>query len=340
MPSSSSRHPVGIDVSKATLDACLLVASRSRLKRFANTPAGIGALLTWLQAEAGGPVHVCLEATGTYHDALARCLSEAGVALSVLPSSRLPAFRASEGKRSKTDAQDAVLLAQYCQQKTPALWQPLRAEVEHLRMQLARIEDLDHMRQQERNRLENGRLDETVRAQIQQHQQQLKDWRTQMLREAIDWVQAHEDLAVAFAHLQTQKGIGALTALRLLSLLGSDGGRFASPRQVVAFVGLDVVERQSGTSVHGRGHISKQGSGAVRKWLGMCALVAKRWDPDMHQWAEELAARGKCASQIRVAIMRKLLHVAYGLLKHQQEYDPTRAFPTHYASAKELTPAA
>jgi transposase len=328
---------VGIDVSKATLDVGLYQGSRAKKHRFANQASGFESLVDWLHTQAKGcELHVCLEATATYHDAVARFLHDVGIKVSILPSSRLPAFRESEGKRSKTDEQDALLLARYGEQKQPVGWEPLPSEQEHLQVLMQRLEALDKMSQQERNRLENSRLPASIREQIQQHRQQMATWRKELLKEAISWVKAHEELNQGFAFLLSQKGIGPLSALRMLCLLGSDSSRFSGSRQVVAYVGMDVVERQSGTSVRSRGHISKRGSGSVRKWLAMCALVARRWDPDMQQWAEELKARGKCAKQIQVAIMRKLLQVSYGLLKHQQAYERQTAWPTHGPTAPAL----
>lgn len=333
---------VGIDVSKATLDVCLRLGKRERLRRFANTRDGFTELVEWLHKQAGSEnaVHICLEATGTYHDALAQFLYQQGIRVSVLSSAILPAFRKSEGFRTKTDRQDARLLALLCQQKKPAGWKPMPEEQEHLQMLLERVEDLELQKQQEKNRLENSRLSVFVVAQIQEHVDLLEQWRKQTLEEIASWVESHKDLQKALKLLLTLKGVGELTAYRLLGLLGADGSRFESAPQVVAFVGLDVVEKESGTSVRGGRHISKKGSSQVRKWLALPAQVAKRWDPDMRQWAEELAARGKCFKQIRVACMRKLLHLAYGILKHEQEYDRSLAWPGHQPVQKEARAAA
>ena len=109
--------------------------------------------------------------------------------------------------------------------------------------------------------------------------------------------------------------------------------RFESVEQVVAFAGLDPCEQQSGTSVHGQSRISKQGSGQVRKWLYQCALVMKRWDQDVKQWADQLRARGKAKKQVIVAVMRKLLHIIYGVWKSGMDYNARLSFPSHYQTA-------
>jgi transposase len=329
MPSFS---PVGVDLAKANFEVGLLPSPgqrRSSVRRFANTQVGFDAALVWMQSRSPHPVHVCLEATGTYHDGLTQFLIQAGVRVSVIPSSRLPAFRTSEGKRSKTDEQDAVLLARYCQQKQPSAYEPPSPELLALRQLLERYEDLQALLQQEANRRENSRWDDFVCRQIQQHLQQLETWQQETLQQALELVSQQSQLHDAFLRLQQLKGVAQLTALRLVALLGPDGKRFGCARQLIAYVGLDVVERQSGTSVHGQGKISKQGPSHVRKWLALPAQVAMRWDPDMRQWSQELEMRGKCFKLRRVAAMRKLLHLAYGLLKHEQDYDRQVAWPTH-----------
>jgi len=339
MEPSSLVHPVGIDVSKNTLDVAIATTSRPVTSRFANHRHEFPVLLEWLHTRASGPLHVCLEATSTYHDELVAFLLSHDIRLSVLPSARLKPFRESEGIRSKTDKLDAILLARYCQQKHPAAFVPVPEELAHMRVLLSRLSELADLRQQEGNRLENGRLDATIRAQITDHLRLLKTWHTQMLKQIRAWIKTHPELQQAVKLLQTIPGIGERSSWQLVAILGADASRFASAHQLVVYVGLDVAKKDSGKQIKA-GHITKQGSSQVRACLGMGALVSKRWDPDMKQWASELTGRGKKSRQVRVAIMRKLLHIAYGVLKHQKPYDPSHAWPTHAQGAKEEKQAA
>jgi transposase len=332
MESSDVMHPVGIDVSKNTLDVAILSASRPLTSRFPNRRQDFAALLSFLQMRATGPLHVCLEATSTYHDELVAFLIEQGVRVSVLPSARLKAFRISEGIRSKTDKLDAVLLARYAQQKQPAASVPVPQELAHLRMLLGRLGDLTNLCHQEHSRLENQRLDATIRAQINEHLQLLSE----LIRA---WITTQEDLQPAVSLLRTIPGIGERTAWHLVGILGADASRFGSAHQLVVYTGLDVARSDSGKQIKA-GHITKQGPSHVRACLGMCAIVSKRWDPDMKRWAAELTRRGKKSRQVRVAIMRKLLHLATGVLKHQEPYDRSCAWPTHTLASEEVKPAA
>lgn len=321
--------PVGIDVSKDTLELALLTASRPLCGRWANTPDGFVDLLVWLRQHACGPLQVCLEATGTYHDALVTFLLQQGIGISVLPSNRLKAFRESEGLRSKTDKLDAILLARYCQQKQPALFVPVPDELMALREKLTRLSQLEEMRQQECNRLGNARLESSSRAQIDEHIHLLSRWIKDQLSQIRTWIkqEEHEGLARAVKLLRSIPGIGERSSWHLVAVLGTDASRFPDARHLVLYAGVDVIRRDSGKRKAGQ--ISKRGPAKLRACLGMAAIVSKRWDAHMGQWAAQLSARGKKSRQVRVAMMRKLLHLAYGVLKSQQTYDPRRAWPTH-----------
>jgi transposase len=335
-----SSQAVGIDVSKATLDIALLQAPLVLSKRLANQRSDFDSALRWMQAHANGPLHVCVEPTGTYHDQLVAYLREQGVKVSIVVPSRIAAFRRSEGSRHKTDKQDAILLASFCQQKQPAASVAVAEDLTHLRMLLSRLDQLARMQQAERNRLENGRVDESIRAQIGEHRQTLNTWCKQLQEQIRTWIKEHEPMSKAMKLLRSIKGIGEVSGWYLLAIIGPDASRFPSAYQLTVYLGLDVVKHESGTSVRGVGHISKQGSPRVRGVLGMCAIVAKRWDPDMNQWAGELTGRGKKGLVVRVAMMRKLLSIAYGVLKSQKPYDRSRAWPTHQHGSQEEPQAA
>ena len=330
---SSTLSPIGIDVSKLTLDIRLLRGEKLCKQHVANTPEGFEQFQQWLMRQGVKQAHVCVEATGTYSDAIARYCYEQGHQVSVINPAWLAAFRVSEGKHSKTDGQDAVLLARYCQQKRPLLWQPTPDEVQEMQGLVQRLDDLEQARQQERNRLENSRWTPRLREQIEENirrfdeqMEQVKAW----IAEELDKEQSRQMQQIV-THLESIIGIGRLSAVRVVSTL-VDLTRFASVEQVVAYVGVAPCERQSGTSVHGAASISKTGRAQLRKWLYMCAIVSKRWDADMRRWAEELEARGKTKKQVLVAVMRKLLHIIYGCGNHSADYDPRLAFPSHYAS--------
>jgi transposase len=326
--------PVGIDVAKLTLEVRVLLPEPATgpFKRFANQQEGLAQLQDWLLRQNYTQVHACLEATSTYSDLVAHFLYEQGHQVSLANPARVAAFRTSEGIRTKTDRHDALLLARFCAQKRPALWSPTPPAVQQLQVLLAHLDDLQAMRQQERNRLENLRLDALTRQSLLEHIGWLQAQIEHTLQRAAALVEQTSALAEPCAHLDSIPGIAQVTAMRLYSVF-FDLHRFSHAPKLVAHAGLCVAEENSGTSVHRRASISKVGNAQIRKWLYMSALALLHHDPDFVRWVGELKARGKPNKVIIVAIMRKLLHLVHGVLKSGQDYDPCKAFPSHYASA-------
>ena len=151
---------LGIDVAKLKLDVVLRLGQRAIHQVFAHTPEGFAALDAWLLSFGltASQVRICLEATGSYSDAVALDLFARGYPLSVLNPAVLVAYRRSQNIRSKTDKLDAHLLARYAQEKQPRAYKPLPAEIVTLRALLHHRDDVQQMLRQERNRLEAGRM--------------------------------------------------------------------------------------------------------------------------------------------------------------------------------------
>jgi transposase len=121
-------------------------------------------------------------------------------------------------------------------------------------------------------------------------------------------------------------GIGRVTAAALLGEYGNCS-QFTHGRQLGAMAGLSVRQHDSGTSVHGKPRITKQGSAAVRRALYWPAVAAIRCDPTLHAFAERLAAKGKAGLQIICAVMRKLLERFFAVLHTRTPYDPAYQSP-------------
>jgi transposase len=318
---------LGIDIAKKKFDVALLRPDATyRAKAFANTPAGHAGLLTWIARQHAGPVHACLEATGTYGDALAAAMADAGYVVSIINPAVIEAYGRSQLTRTKTDATDARLIARYCAREHPPTWVPLPREIRELQALVRRLDALEGMRTQERNRLAAEPTDAAVGASIQHVIDVLED-EMQDLRERI---RAHFDQHPDLRHqrdlLTTIPGIGATTAAVLLAEFGGLG-RFRQARSCVAFSGLNPRQRESGTSVHGTARLSKVGSGALRKALYFPALAALRHNPIVQALRERLRARGKHRMVIVGAAMRKLVHLAFGVLKTGEPFRADYARP-------------
>lgn len=312
---------LGIDVSKGKFDVALRRADgRGRSRAFANSDAGFQQLLRWLRGLGVEPVHACLESTGTYGLALASFLHQAGYRVSVVNPACIKAFADSELSRAKTDRVDAKVIARFCGAMQPALWQPPATQVSQLQGLVRRLESVQQMVRQERNRLEPPGISEPVRASLQRTLVMLEAEREQVRKQIADHIDQHPDLRGRRDLLCSIPGIGEATAAWLLSEMCSI--EFARARQLAAYAGLVPAPRQSGTSVRGRGRLSKRGNARLRRALYWPAIVAMRHNPILRSFAQRLLNAGKPKLVVIAAVMRKLLHLAFGVLKHQRPFDP------------------
>ena len=313
---------LGIDVAKATLDVALIKDQKKpRHKVFANTVAGHQQLLCWLSDNGAPAVHACMEATGTYAEAVAMALADAGHSVSLVNPALVKAFGQSQLSRTKTDKADAQLIARFCQMHQPPPWTPPAPEVRQLQALVRRLEALEEMRLMESNRLAAGAPQGPVQTSLQEHIAFL-DEQIQLTKQQIrDHIEGHTALKSRKDLLVSIPGVADTTAAVLLAEL-LDVSLFDSARQVAAFAGLVPRIRQSGSSVRGRCCLSKVGSSRLRKALYFPAIAALRFNPLVKALGERLKERGKAKMAVVGAAMRKLLHLCYGVLKSQRPFDP------------------
>jgi transposase len=313
---------LGIDIAKLKFNVCLIqISGKLKHKVFPNTAAGFAQLREWLSTQRVKRIHACLEATGAYGDSLSLFLHQAGHTVSVINPAAIKAFAQSRLSRTKTDRVDAELIARFCLAQAPPAWTPLPQEVRELQALVRRLESLIEMRVMEENRLSSGITVDVVRASVEELLSHLNTQikRTEeLIREHIN---SHPTLKQQSALLDSIPGIAATTAALLLSEI-TDITQYRSARQVAAYAGLVPRERQSGTSLRGRTRLSKIGNARLRRALYFPAITALRCSPFFKAWAKGLQERGKCKMSVICAVMRKLLHLAYGVLKSEQPFDP------------------
>lgn len=313
---------LGIDVSKNSVDVALISqVGKPRHKVFTNNAMGHQELLDWLGQHSSDAVHACLEATGTWATDVALALQQAGHRVSLVNPAQIHAFGRSGLKRTKTDKADALLIARFCQMHQPPIWTPLAPPVQQLQELVRRLEHLVEMCRMEENRLTSGGLYALVQKDLEEHVAQLQARIEKTRRQIKDHIDDNPDLKKQAKLLESIPGIGEATAALLLAELGHIK-QFKSARQVAAFAGLVPRIRESGSSVRVRSRLSKVGSSRLRKALYFPAITALRFNPLIKAFGLRLSAQGKSKMLIVGAAMRKLLHLAYGILKAQQPFDP------------------
>ena len=315
---------LGIDIAKATFEAALQRANgKWKTTRGPNTPTGHAQLVAWLQHHATAPVHACLEATGTYGEALATALVAAGSTVSVVNPAAVHAFAASQLRRAKTDRVDAQILAQFAAAHRPPAWTPPPAELRELQELVRRIDALEQMLVQERNRFASGGTSATVRASIAATIAHFEAAIDALLTQIQTHFDQHPPLRAQRDLLTSIPGIGEKTAARVLAA-SRDPAQFASARQYAAFSGLVPRPVESGT-LRGKPRIARLGSARLRRTLYFPALTALRHNPVLRAFQQRLALKHKPKMVIVAAAMRKLLHLIYGVLKSKRPFDPAIA---------------
>jgi transposase len=309
---------LGIDVSKAKLDAALLLPNgKFKSKVFANDAAGFAALLQWLVGHT--PLHICMEATGSYHEALACFLSDQGLAVSVVNPLLVKRFAEASRLRNKTDGGDAKCLALFCQAQRPQRWQAPSLAVRALQALVARLETLQAMRQAECNRLEvaHSSVAESVRQVISD----LDEAIAQVKAQIVSTIDDDPDLKQRASLLQSIPGLGDKTIPQLLAYIGRPE-RFKSVKALTAFAALTPLIRQSGTSLDKRSGTHPMGHHQLKRALYFPAMVAARYNPLVAVFWNRLKAQNKPGKVIVVACMHKLLAIAFGVLRSGKPFDP------------------
>jgi len=311
---------LGIDVAKAKLDCALLRDGKYRHKTVQNHAAGFAELLVWLtRQQVAGPLPVCLEATSVYWEGVAQFLAEAGHVVAVINPALAKAHAQSCGLRSKTDAVDARLLADFCREKRPPAWQPPSPNEQALRALVLRHQALVEMRTQETNRLGTARqvVGDSLREHLQWLDAELKRIEQAIARQIDD----DPDLRGKRDLLDSIPGLGERTIATLLAYLGQMR-RFARAGEFVAFAGLSPRLHESGSSIRARPRLSKVGHAFLRRALYMPAMVTLWRTAWGRAFRDRLAANGKPSKLIIGAMMRKLAQVAFGVLKSGRAFDP------------------
>jgi len=330
-------NDVGVDVdSKALVCAMQRAGQRLPLASFANTAAGHKKFIRWA-TKGACPARVCLEATGIYSLDFALALHHAkNVEVMVVNPRAIKDFVRACMQRAKTDAVDAGGILDYLERMPFAAWQPPAREILELQAINRRSDQLHTELTREKNRRHAvefaGASADAIAHDIEVNIHHLQRRIERMQESGLQLVHRVPALAAKLAHLVSAKGIGEASAMRILAELLVLPEDLAAP-QWVAHAGLDPRPYESGTSIHRPRRISKVGNRHLRAALYMPALVAIQHEPNVRAFYNKLVAAGKKPMQAVVAVMRKLLHAIWGMLKHDQDFDGEKFFNIAIKSA-------
>lgn len=328
-----TKQSVGIDIAKLSFVACIAkMLSDHRIiftdsRTFDNNKTGYNQFLKWVRKHTDNNLGLLynMEATGVYYESLAYHLHSLKKDISVVLPNKASHYTKSLNVKSKTDEIDAQVLAQMGCERNLRKWTPPKEIFRELKA-LGRLHNtLGHDKTMSINRLKQIKsgykpLSEAVKI----HQTSIKRIKKQqdlVITKMIGLAKTDKKIWIKMCNLTTIYGIAIKTVLVVVSELNGFT-MINNVRQLVSFCGLDVVETQSGTSINGKGRISKKGNSFVRGALFMPAMSATRGDTEISQNYHRLVANGKNKKVALIAIERKLLILMYTLWNSELPYNP------------------
>ncbi|MFQ3000796.1 IS110-like element ISNgo3 family transposase [Neisseria meningitidis] len=310
---------IGLDISKDTIDATLHKTNGSiHYIKFKNNDDGLKQFRLWIKGNRIRKVYIGMEATGIYYEKAADMLSSY-YTVYVINHLKIKDYGKSRFNRTKTDKADSNLIADYIKRHQDTLIPYQIPQNKALQKLINLKNQLQQQQKQIKNRLHSTEEDfirnihQDLIDTIQDKMEQVKIAISEQIKKQTDYNH--------YRNLQTIPSIGKDTASVLYAQLTEK--HFKTANQFVSYAGLSPAIIQSGTSVRGRGRLSRYGNRRLKSTLYMPALCAYRFNA-FPKLINNLKKAGKPKMVIIVAIMRKLAKLAYYIVKTGQPYDAER----------------
>lgn len=318
-----SKAFLGIDVSKSELVVALLKDNYTFSKnKFTNDPKGFKRLVKWLNKQRVNVVKICMESTGHYSTVIADFLYMKSYKVYVINPICIKSFAKSKLSRTKTDEEDAEIIAEFISKIDSIAYKPMSPESREVRCMYRCIIDLKKQHADVINHLENEALLPKAVCTVWKKLKRHLETQIEILEMSIEALLIKsKELFQHFKNLQTIPGIGKTTAIAILAEM-PDISSFKSARQLAAYAGLVPQHKVSGSSIRGRSKLSKLGSSKLRKAMYFPAITAKKHNPLFENFCKNMQNKGKPAMVIVGAIMRKLIHIIFGVMKNNATFDP------------------
>lgn len=327
-----TRQAVGIDVAQKELVVCLgrmhedWTTELYGHKCFANTEKGYLSLIMWVKKMTDDTIAIrfVMEATGVYHESFAYFLDEKGYNLSIILPNKISNYARSLDTKTVTDKTASEAITMFGLERKLENWNRPKEIFKKLRQLTRERDQVVQARTVAKNQLHaEGAEAEPNERSIARIKQQITVFNGQekQIREDIEGL-LKKDTGVkeTIDLICTIPGVGSLTAATVLA--ETNGFELIrNKRQLASYAGLDIKEKQSGTSVRGKSKISKKGNKYLRKAMHMPALAAKRHDEHFKAVFVRLISRHGIKMKAVVAVQRKLLEMIYAIYKTNVPYD-------------------
>jgi transposase len=297
-------------------------------KAFANTTKGFQQLLKWIADISSQKTTVLyvMEATGVYHEKLAYHLVANDCHVSIVLPNKVNAFAKTCPSKKQDDNQASKVLAEFGCVKQLDEWQPPHPLFVNLK-QLTREKG---QLQQELTLIKNQLHAEQTKAVTSATSIKRMKARAKLIEKQVAEVESEinervsQDASVKekIDKVCTIPGVGLQTAITVIAETAGFH-LIRNSRQLVSYAGLDVVQKQSGTSVRGRSHISKRGNPHLRQCLYFPSFTAVKYNMPMQNLYHRITERQAIKMKGYVAVQRKMLMLIYTLWKKNEAYQPS-----------------
>lgn len=295
-------------------------------KVFKNNDSGVKLLVDWVNklTDYEVPVRYVMEATGVYHQKFAYYLVDNGCEISIVLPNKISNYIRTLELKTITDKTCSQAIAQFGLERKLDKWTKPKSIYKELQ-QLTRERD---QIVQERSVIKNQIHAEKTESEPNQKSLERMQARIRFLNsqekeikaDITDIVNKDSDLKQVINNITTIPGVGELTAAIVLA--ETNGFELIRNKsQLSSYAGLDVKEKQSGTSVKGKPRISKKGNRNLRKSMHLPSLTAVKWDENFKNIYARLISKNGIKMKALVAVQRKILELIYILFKNETVYD-------------------
>lgn len=327
------KQVLGIDVAQKELVVCLgkmfddSTVELFARKKFANTLAGFKALLKWIAtlADKNIKIHYVMEATGVYHESFAYFLDGSVLHVSIILPNKISNYMRTLDIKTITDKTAADAICQFGLERQLEEWHAPNKLYKTMR-QLTRerdqiIAERTVLKNQLHAEISEAEPNKRSVKRIEERIKLMDKHADQVMEELEKCVCSDKELSDNVKLLKSIPGIGLLTACIILSET-NNFDLIRNKKQLTSYAGLDVKDKESGTSVKGKSCISKRGNKYLRKSMHLPALSAIRHSERYKAIFSRLVSKHGIKMKASVAVQRKLLELSYTIIKTRKLFNP------------------
>lgn len=324
------RQNVGIDISKASLQVCLVILTKELdikikgTRKFQNTANGFAQLHKWVSSKKSSEVEVSytMEPTGVYYEGIAYYLYNKKETVHIVLANRAKKYAESLQEKSKTDKLDAKALGRFGAERKLERWQvgsKIYKKLKTLTRERSALLKERTMFQNQLHALKHSA--DPYKKSITRLKQMVKFINKQIdqIEKDIENIVNNDELTKSkIDKIMTIPGVGFITAVAIIA--ETDGfSLIKSIKQLTSYAGLDIKIRESG-KWKGKSKITKKGNSNIRKALFFPSLTSVKYSAANGKFYERLFEKKGISMVAATAVQRKLLGLIYTLWKNDTTY--------------------